>query len=245
VGEQPIAPGLLHDPFGFRYRPGPVGGFYQEIVHGVSVMGSIRASRREFLAALMTAPFVLPDALGMRMPNSLHLAVVAAPSQLDVLRGARMSLDEAKRAALLLGWQLTATETDVTHGGFETASGVVAAVSPIAGLEHLHVPVLNTLANEQSAASNIWHLGEQEWDATLEKFGAGQLNARFHAAYNVPMTAMAWAGWFAVKVLWESAARTRSARASDIQAFLASPRAHFDGHRGTPLRFDPVTRILM
>jgi hypothetical protein len=207
-------------------------------------MGSIRASRREFLAVLMTAPFVLRDALATSRTTSLHLAVVAAPSQLDVLRGARMSLEEAKRAALLLGWQLTATETDAPDGGFETASGVVAAVSPITSLEHLNVPVINTLANEKSAAANIWHLGEQTWDATLEKFGAAQLNARFHAAYDAPMTAMAWAGWFAVKVLWESAARARSAQASDIQAFLASPRAHFDGHRGTPLRFDPDARIL-
>ena len=74
------------------------------------------------------------------------------------------------------------------------------------------------------------------WHHTLEKFGAAQLNARFRAATRAPMDSDAWVAWFSMKILVESALRTRSTDASVLDAFIAS--GAFDGHKGIPLRFD-------
>ena len=58
------------------------------------------------------------------------------------------------------------------------------------------------------------------------------------------MTSAAWAGWFGVKALWESASRLHSAQPYTLFAFLVSARARFDGHRFQPLGFDTQTHLL-
>lgn len=75
------------------------------------------------------------------------------------------------------------------------------------------------------------------WDARLVKFGADTLNGRFRARFKTDMTSAAWAGWFAVKALWESSLRARSTEAAAIAAFLSRDTSQFDGHKGTPLSF--------
>lgn len=77
----------------------------------------------------------------------------------------------------------------------------------------------------------------EAWDAALEKFGADQLNQRYRARFGAAMDASAWAGWFAVKVLWESALRARSADPAALRAWMARDAAQFDGHKGRPLSF--------
>ena len=64
------------------------------------------------------------------------------------------------------------------------------------------------------------------WHASLDRFGAEQLNDRFRAA-GFEIDDPLWLGWFAVKLLWEAGVRDRSARAMS-----------FDGHRGVPLHFN-------
>lgn len=75
------------------------------------------------------------------------------------------------------------------------------------------------------------------WHPTLSRYGAGQLIDRFEVQYGRAMTSPAWAGWMAVKILWEAAARSRATDAKGLLGFLESPRAHFDGHKGVPLSF--------
>lgn len=75
------------------------------------------------------------------------------------------------------------------------------------------------------------------WDARLERFGADQLNQRFRARYGEGMDSQGWVGWFAVKVLWESTLRARSAMPGALVAYLRSDAARFDGHKGRPLSF--------
>lgn len=75
------------------------------------------------------------------------------------------------------------------------------------------------------------------WDASLTRFGADTLNQRFAAAWKRPMTADDWTGWFAVKALWESSLRTRSAEPKVIGAYLSAATTQFDGHKGRGLRF--------
>lgn len=201
--------------------------------------GSFCASRRDFLKAIAVMPFALNTRL---TALDFHVAIVHDESAPDVLRGARMAFGEVSRAAKLLGSATHATlhfsSDDLAH-----VSGVVGAVKDPARLADLSIPVINTVT--AADGDYIWHVTGIEWDSKGEKFGAAQLNARYQAAYSRPMTSDAWAGWFAVKVLWEAAVRSQSAEPRSIQEYLQSPRATFDGHLGRPLRFDPETHRLV
>lgn len=82
------------------------------------------------------------------------------------------------------------------------------------------------------------------WHESLYRFGAAQLNERYRRAYGRGMTSAAWLGWFAVKIAWESAQRTDGSTAA-LADYLLSPEAHFDGHKGAALGFNPATRWLV
>jgi hypothetical protein len=75
------------------------------------------------------------------------------------------------------------------------------------------------------------------WQASLESFGAAQLNQRFRARFNAPMSSMAWAGWMAVKIVTESALRTRSNEPRVLAKYMLDSTTRFDGHKGRPLSF--------
>jgi hypothetical protein len=71
-----------------------------------------------------------------------------------------------------------------------------------------------------------------EWHHALKRYGALELNERYRRAYDEPMSAAAWAGWFAVKCAAEAAFR------SSPQGIAESLRTlHVDGHKGVALRF--------
>jgi hypothetical protein len=71
------------------------------------------------------------------------------------------------------------------------------------------------------------------WDATLEKYGAAQLNDRFKDFARAPMDGPAWAGWVAVKIAWEAFLRAPDTPGT----YMVSEKAQFDGHKGAPLSF--------
>ncbi|HEY4734144.1 MAG TPA: ABC transporter substrate-binding protein [Gemmatimonadaceae bacterium] len=75
------------------------------------------------------------------------------------------------------------------------------------------------------------------WSPTLERYGASQINQRFHARYGSGMDGSAWAGWAAVKIISESFLRAQSSDAWKLIAYLQSPGTSFDGHKGWPLSF--------
>ncbi|HKN57837.1 MAG TPA: hypothetical protein VJV97_03235, partial [Gemmatimonadaceae bacterium] len=75
------------------------------------------------------------------------------------------------------------------------------------------------------------------WGSALERYGASQINDRYRAKYHVGMDGGAWAGWFAVKLISESALRARSSDPSKLLAYLELPSTSFDGHKGWPLGF--------
>jgi ABC-type branched-subunit amino acid transport system substrate-binding protein len=77
------------------------------------------------------------------------------------------------------------------------------------------------------------------WHHTLGRYGATQLNERFHTRFGLEMDGLGWAGWFAVKVAWEAVNRASTTRGSELVRFLESQRAAFDGHKGRPLSFRP------
>lgn len=75
------------------------------------------------------------------------------------------------------------------------------------------------------------------WHSSLERFGAAQLNDRFRARYDAPMDSRSWAGWMAVKIAWEAAARLASPTPDAMLEQLTAERTRFDGHKGRPLSF--------
>jgi Periplasmic binding protein len=75
------------------------------------------------------------------------------------------------------------------------------------------------------------------WHPALERFGAAQLNDRYRARWGGGMDGPAWAGWMAVKLVWEASLRARTTEAADIRAYLERAGTQFDGHKGWPLSF--------
>jgi PQQ-dependent catabolism-associated beta-propeller protein len=90
---------------------------------------------------------------------------------------------------------------------------------------------------EKGAVAVLWHAG-------LTRYGAAQLNERFVRQTGAPAEPAGWAGWMAVKVLWEALLRTGSTDAGVLSSFLAGDSARFDGHKGESLRFDPESHQL-
>lgn len=79
------------------------------------------------------------------------------------------------------------------------------------------------------------------WHPHLSKYGATQLNDRFRRAYSAGMDSAAWAGWMAVKTIWEASLRSETATAQGFASYLRDPSTRFDGHKGWPLTFNPAT----
>lgn len=77
------------------------------------------------------------------------------------------------------------------------------------------------------------------WHPTLERFGAAQLNDRFRARFGAGMDGPAWAGWMAVKALWEASLRARTAEPAGLRAYLERDATQLDGHKGWALSFRP------
>lgn len=82
------------------------------------------------------------------------------------------------------------------------------------------------------------------WHASLERFGAGQVNDRFRRAYGRELSETGWNGWIAVKLLFDAAQRGGTESAGALAEYLVSGRALFDGHKGLQLSFQPGSRQL-
>lgn len=76
------------------------------------------------------------------------------------------------------------------------------------------------------------------WEATLDAYGARELNARFAARWGQPMDPPAWAAYQAVKILYE-AALAAGTEGSALVEYLESPLAVFDVWKGIGVTFRP------
>ena len=79
------------------------------------------------------------------------------------------------------------------------------------------------------------------WHPDLFRYGAAQLNDRFSRKYDAGMNSLAWAGWMAVKSIWEASLRAESMSAARLAAYLTNAATRFDGHKGWPLSFNAAT----
>lgn len=202
---------------------------------------------------------ILPRALSGR---SLRLTIALAPRgprARELHNGVMLSLAEIRRAAALFNRRapaIVAREGDVIIAALDTQDTRSLAEKA----DSAKRVILNCNARDDSlrrdlcspfvfhveasdamyeAASKAVATGSRAvlWSSRLEKYGASQLNDRFSAAYSAPMSPAAWAGWFAVKAVWEAMLRSRSDDPSSIAAYMASESAEFDGHKGAPLSF--------
>ncbi|HMC54202.1 MAG TPA: hypothetical protein VKH19_03445 [Gemmatimonadaceae bacterium] len=209
--------------------------------------------RREFIersASLIFAAFM--DRGATHRPRTvLRVGTLIDPRDHDLDAGLSFGADEANRSAVLFGWGLQR----VTLAAVPRDDTMVHAlvVGSLADTSALHVPVIAVrcglaahpfLLNACAPATNA-DAGERTvlWHESLERFGAQQLNDRYRAATRTPMTDDAWLGWFAMKMLAESAFRAKSVDSHALTAWLTNPTTQFDGHKGAPLRFDGGRRL--
>ena len=82
------------------------------------------------------------------------------------------------------------------------------------------------------------------WHHSLERYGAGQLNARFVARHARGMESEDWAAWMALKIAVECSLRAGGDGPGAVRVTLASARTRFDGHKGTALTFRSWDRQL-
>lgn len=77
------------------------------------------------------------------------------------------------------------------------------------------------------------------WEATLDAYGARELNARFNARWGRPMDPPAWSAYQAFKIAFESALATGSNQGADLAAHIAGKAAVFDVSKGIGVTFRP------
>jgi hypothetical protein len=211
------------------------------------------------LPALCAVALVAVPGLSGASPEPAPVRVLvrhSAPPAPAVLLGLRFGLDEVSQTMRLLGRRIVwvegedgaAVDATVTTGGADVSVSAAGA-----GTAEIDTPCTFSVRpgpDRRAAALSTWrtgagaHAAEEarvaEWHPALVKFGAAQLNERFARATGTGMTAEAWAGWIAMKALGEAALRAEAAGS----LCGALTRQALDGHKGQPLRFDPVTREL-
>ena len=77
------------------------------------------------------------------------------------------------------------------------------------------------------------------WEATLDAYGAREVNARFNARWGRPMDPTAWAGWVALKIAFEASLFAGGREGASLAAYLTSEQALFDVSKGIGMTFRP------
>lgn len=187
--------------------------------------------RREFLGLIAVA------AVGARV-YAPRLRVMIPTGDLDLQRGVIMSVDEAQRAAALFGGSVELAQRD----GDAAFNGIAIAVGEDTQALHMNVRPVSPLCRRMDF--DVAPLRGLAWHPSLTRFGADTLNKRFTARYNAPMSAASWCAWFSVKCAWEAALRSKTRDTASLAAFLETPEAKFDGHKGVSLWFDGAHRLV-
>ena len=189
--------------------------------------------------------------------DTVRIALLA-PAGDDVALGVRLGVEESRHTGALLGLGVVlsldtagAAATAIVGGNDDASCGTLADAAA-----RRRIPYLNTGCGDGSLRDTVrypaaFHIVPRDapdagvlWRASLERYGAAQLNERFRERFQRPMTSGAWAGWMAVKVIVETALRGRTADPSAIAARLRLPRTRFDGHKGDPLVFGPDRQLV-
>ncbi|HEY4305409.1 MAG TPA: hypothetical protein VGM82_13115 [Gemmatimonadaceae bacterium] len=182
--------------------------------------------------------------------------------------GALLGIEEAKHAAELFGGSAELVPVD-SPARVPTSLAAIIADSSVATLRSLAADwangsliILNVACSADelrggSCSPYMFHVAPSDamlrdargqvpdatdvvaWDGSLIRFGADTLNDRFRARFGRSMNPTSWAAWFAVKALWESSLRMKSADPRQLADYLTRDTTQFDGHKGRPLSFRP------
>ena len=208
----------------------------------------------EAQAASLGLVFVAPfdGEVNESAAQGVQLGVEEA-ARTGALMGRRVELRTtyAPSDALVKAWRPAAL-----IGGFSARrlrEGV--ALAETAGIPFLNVAVSHDSLRGEGCHPLLFHVAASEamladarrgsptdtvaalWHPSLERFGAAQLNDRFRARFRAGMDGAAWAGWMAVRMLWEASLRARSTEPAAILAYLGRESTQFDGQKGWPLSF--------
>lgn len=77
------------------------------------------------------------------------------------------------------------------------------------------------------------------WEATIDSYGAREINQRFRERWGMPMDGPAWAAYQAVKMLYEAAAFGGATDADTVIGYLENPTTNFDIWKGIGASFRP------
>ncbi len=206
-------------------------------------------TRRDALRCLALAPALTTIPI-RAMPLRISLI---GPLGEESRRGVEFGVAEALHAVRLLGRELLVASATRSVPGIAGCiveaprSGEMDPAVPTISLALSSPPrhgcrfSVRVSAKDRRQALARWradHPGDGaraivEWHGSLVRYGASELNERYAAKYGRPMTAAAWAGWFAVKALTETA--LRGGGRTPCESLAA---ARFDGHKGRALSFD-------
>ena len=106
------------------------------------------------------------------------------------------------------------------------------------GLLHV-IPSSGMLAEalrQKSGSRPPEGLRAQAWHASLFRFAARDLNARYRDRFALPMEPEAWAGWAAARAVGEAALRAESGDPRRLRRYFREELA-LDGQKGVALRF--------
>lgn len=154
----------------------------------------------------------------------------------------RATAAAARRANADLVVLLVSAEDQVRWLAELAAAGLEAEV---AGFPH---PEAQTRAFFQASRDASPRLGAAfrslAFEATLDAYGARELNARYRARFDRPMEPAAWAVYQAVKMLFEAATFGGSIEPEAVLAYLTAPTTVFDLYKGIGTSFRPWDRQL-
>jgi ABC transporter substrate binding protein (PQQ-dependent alcohol dehydrogenase system) len=159
---------------------------------------------------------------------------VVRPGRLDDLDAAVRDIarEDPELVLLLTDWR---SQLDVLSR-YESA-GLARAVTGFS------TPVTQTrrflYASRQAAPRAGSGYRAALWEATLDAYGARELNARFAGRWGQPMDPPAWSAYQAVKIAFEAALACGSSDGADLAHHLLADDVVFDVHKGIGVSFRP------
>jgi hypothetical protein len=210
--------------------------------------------RRHFLG--LCASIGAAGVFRLQYGPRVHLLVnhrSAAGARSDIRRGVIMGVEEAQHAAVLFQSDVAIRPVFGDDVRPRNSLDIWVLESPRWDVAHLPRGAVifnaNNYDSPRDCNRNVFHVVPRSrdfavWSPGLSRFGADTLNKRFLSRFSSPMTEGAWAGWFAVKVAWEAALKSKAMNASELIAYLERPTSRFDGHKGSPLYFDAAHELV-
>jgi ABC transporter substrate binding protein (PQQ-dependent alcohol dehydrogenase system) len=100
------------------------------------------------------------------------------------------------------------------------------------------------LALEDATTNLTANFRASAWEATLDAYGARELNARFRDRTGEPMEPSAWAAYQAIKIIYEAGFFSGSTEVASVLGYLENPQSVFDVWKGIGTSFREWDRQL-